>query len=901
MSDATLCPHSPQILAIVDSRVTDAPHLLRGLRSGIVAICLDPHLDGIAPITAALDRYPSITQLHVISHGSPGRLQLGNGFLDLETIDRYRSQLQRWFGGLNGDDTHSPSLVLYGCNVAAGDAGAEFLEKLSQITGAQIAASATLTGNAALGGDWTLEVRTGEMEVTLALKEGAISSYTGVFVTAVNDIGAIDADMTLTIALPGVLANDTGTGTLTAALLPGTTTSNKGAAISVAPNGSYTYNPVGVDVFRALPQNATTTDTFNYQVSDTAPSIALGTVTITVTGVNDAPIANPDAATIAASGVLNGTSLLANDTDPDTGETVSLVVVAASLTTSQGATVTINPDGTYVYDPRNSPTLTALPDGATATDTFNYTVRDINGATSAGTATITITGGNETPIANDDTATTLTNAPLTLNVLTNDRDPDGNPINLFPLPFNTTSAFGGSVTSGSGLTTLTYTPPLNFSGTDTFTYTITDGTSSDTATVTIEVRQPPPPNSLPIANNDTLTVNPGTTTTIDVLANDTDADGDTLTLVSFTNPNSGGTLVRNGNSLTYTPPPNFIGNDGFQYIVEDSQGGRSSGGVFIAVVQPGTPPTPPTPPPGEVPACDILLPTPQPPAPNLTLDTLQGTASDNLLLGNVNGNEVLGLEGNDLIVGLVGNDNLLGNAGDDFIFGNQGTDFLQGGDGNDRMFGGRENDFLDGNLGDDTIAADLGNDSVLGSDGNDVIGGGQGNDVIDGGLGNDAIDGGTENDAIKGAEGNDTLSGGSGADALTGEVGADVLYGNGDGDVLDGCSGNDTVLGGQGDDTLFGGTGNDEIDGNLGNNLVFGGAGSDRFVLSANDGTDSIADFVAGEDTLFLGGGLTIERIAIVPLTNATGISLVDSPGTFLAVLLGVDSETIGVNNFTTS
>jgi Ca2+-binding RTX toxin-like protein len=116
--------------------------------------------------------------------------------------------------------------------------------------------------------------------------------------------------------------------------------------------------------------------------------------------------------------------------------------------------------------------------------------------------------------------------------------------------------------------------------------------------------------------------------------------------------------------------------------------------------------------------------------------------------------------------------------------------------------------------------------------------------------------------------------------------------------VLDGCSGNDTLLGGQGDDTLFGGTGNDHVDGNLGNNLVFGGAGSDRFVLSVSDGTDSIADFVAAEDTLLLAGGLTIERIAIVPLTNATGISLVDAPGTFLAVLLGVDSETIGIDNF---
>lgn len=894
MLDATLRQDSPKILAIVDSRIENYPQLLQGMRSGVEAIGLDPHRDGVEQMTEVLARSGNVTELHIISHGSPGRLQLGTGFLDLETLDRHCHRLREAWGAID-------NILIYGCHVAAGDAGTEFVEKLSRFTGANIAASATLTGNAALGGDWNLEVRTGEMDVVLALEEDAIASYAGVFVTAGPDTGAKNANEVLTVALPGVLSNDTGTGTLTAALLPGVTTSSKGAAISVASDGSYTYNPIDAVVLRALPQGATTTDTFNYQVSDQAPSIALGTVTITVTGVNDAPTPTNDTATIAASGVLNGTSLLANDIDPDTGETVSLVAVAASFTTPQGATVTINTNGTYIYDPRNSATLAALPDGATAVDTFPYTVRDINGATTTGSASITVTGGNEIPIAADDTATTLTNTPVNINILTNDRDPDGNPINLFPLPFNTTSAFGGSVSSSTGFSTLVYTPPAGFSGTDTFTYTITDGTSSDTATVTIDVRQPPPPNNLPIAANDTFTITQGTTVPIDVLANDRDPDGDSLTLVSFTNPNSGGTLTRNGNTLTYTPPANFIGNDGFQYIVQDSQGGRSTGGVFIAVLQAGTPPPPPpNPDPGETSACDILLPTPTPPASNIALDTLQGTASDNLLLGNNNSNEVLGLDGGDLIVGLAGNDNLFGNEADDLIFGNQGNDFLQGGDGNDEMFGGRDHDFLEGNLGDDTIAADLGNDSVLGNDGNDVIDGGQGNDVIDGGLGNDAIEGGTENDAIKGSEGNDTLSGGSGADALTGELGADVLYGNGDGDVLDGCSGSDTVFGGQGDDTLFGGTGNDDLDGNLGNNLVFGGAGSDRFILSVSDGTDSIADFVAAEDTLLLAGGLTIERIAIVPLTNATGISLVDSPGTFLAVLLGIDSETIGIENFRT-
>ncbi|NCR83082.1 MAG: DUF4347 domain-containing protein, partial [Microcystis aeruginosa K13-10] len=111
---------------------------------------LSPNQDGIEQISAFLQQNPQITTIHLVSHGAPGCLYLGNCQLNLTNIYDYRQQLQNW-AKIN-------RILLYGCQVAAGDAGTEFINKLSQITGAKIAASSRRVGNAALGGSWELEV-----------------------------------------------------------------------------------------------------------------------------------------------------------------------------------------------------------------------------------------------------------------------------------------------------------------------------------------------------------------------------------------------------------------------------------------------------------------------------------------------------------------------------------------------------------------------------------------------------------------------------------------------------------------------------------------------------------------------------------------------------------------------
>ncbi|MGB3401231.1 MAG: DUF4347 domain-containing protein, partial [Microcoleaceae cyanobacterium] len=187
LSSKSLSPQvNAETLVIIDSAIENPEFLLNGIIQNAVTIILNPHQDGIEKITQALECLNSISALHIISHGSPGSLQLGNTQLSLDTLEQYKKQLQNWFkvplykGDLGG------FLVLYGCNVAAGDAGSEFIEKLHTLTGAEIAASATPIGNKALGGNWDLEVKTSEFNVELAVSSEVQESYSFVLGTQVD-------------------------------------------------------------------------------------------------------------------------------------------------------------------------------------------------------------------------------------------------------------------------------------------------------------------------------------------------------------------------------------------------------------------------------------------------------------------------------------------------------------------------------------------------------------------------------------------------------------------------------------------------------------------------------------------------------------------------------------------
>jgi hypothetical protein len=166
-------------IVFIDSSVSDYQTLQTGVVEGVETVILSPNQDGIEQISQILQQHPHITTIHILSHGAPGCLYLGNSQLNLTNIHNYTQQLQNW---------QRQNILLYGCNVAAGDAGEEFIHKLHQITTATISASTTKTGNAALGGNWQLEVNIPVTETfhgtSLHLSDivaDTLHSYQGVF------------------------------------------------------------------------------------------------------------------------------------------------------------------------------------------------------------------------------------------------------------------------------------------------------------------------------------------------------------------------------------------------------------------------------------------------------------------------------------------------------------------------------------------------------------------------------------------------------------------------------------------------------------------------------------------------------------------------------------------------
>ena len=167
---------TPVTIVFIDSAVDEYQSLVDSAIPEAEVIILDSTYDGIDQITNVLQGRTNIAAIHIVSHGSPGSLQLGNSQLSLNTLERYSSQLLTWATPLT-----SSSLLLYGCNVAAGDAGEEFLERLHQLTGANIAASAGRVGNTAKGGSWHLEHRTGQIGTGSAFLPELMQAYPGVF------------------------------------------------------------------------------------------------------------------------------------------------------------------------------------------------------------------------------------------------------------------------------------------------------------------------------------------------------------------------------------------------------------------------------------------------------------------------------------------------------------------------------------------------------------------------------------------------------------------------------------------------------------------------------------------------------------------------------------------------
>jgi hypothetical protein len=160
-------------LVFVDSAVQDYQSLLDGLVGEAKAILLDFNRDGIEQITDTIAQLNQVVSIHIVSHGDAGNVYLGSTRLCLATLKQYADQLQAWKKKL----AQGAEILLYGCEVAANRSGKRLVQQVSNLTGASVAASTTLTGSAALGGDWQLDVKIGEIKSPLVFSEAAISHY----------------------------------------------------------------------------------------------------------------------------------------------------------------------------------------------------------------------------------------------------------------------------------------------------------------------------------------------------------------------------------------------------------------------------------------------------------------------------------------------------------------------------------------------------------------------------------------------------------------------------------------------------------------------------------------------------------------------------------------------------
>ncbi len=262
-------------------------------------------------------------------------------------------------------------------------------------------------------------------------------------------------------------------------------------------------------------------------------------------------------------------ALAANDTDVE-GDTISFTAVQSTAGTN-GSVSYNSGTGVVTY----TPSLNYH--GAAS---FTYTISDGNGDTATGTVNITVSSVNDAPEAADDSVTVSEDdVGAALTVLVNDSDVDGDALTITAV----TQPARGEVLIADGGGSLTYTPVLNDHGDISCTYTISDGNGgTDTATVTISIDAV---NDAPVAANDAATMaEDDPQTSIDVLVNDSDVDGDTLTVTGVSNVQHGtAQIAPGGAAVLFTPAADFHGDASFTYTVSDGGGGTASADVAITV------------------------------------------------------------------------------------------------------------------------------------------------------------------------------------------------------------------------------------------------------------------------------------------------------------------------------
>ena len=668
----------------------------------------------------------------------------------------------------------------------------------------------------------------------------------------------------------------------------GVAVAGKYGSLTLNDDGSWSYVLDNDDPDTdALAQDAPATDTFSYTVTDEHGATSTATLTINITGTNDAPTSSNNSVTTNE----DTTKLLAlsdfgDFADVDNGDTLEAVKITTpesngSLeydTTGVGNWFAVTLNQVISADDIDQSRLRFVPDAnenGSPYASIGFQVSDGSAFSAEYTLTVNVTAVNDAPVntvpgkQTVDEDTTLKISGISVSDVDVGETVGGKlevslSVNNGSLALGTiadltftdsdgsdgTLKFQGTVAAlNTALGSLSYKGDANFNGTDTLMLVtndlgntgidpeLTDGPTAeqDSDSVTITVN---PVNDAPAVTNDTVYVSNNTKSIVipisSLLANDVDIDGLAIT-VSGVSDATGGV-----SKLSYDATTGSIifdsGNAGtgsFKYTITDNNGGTST--ATVSVIVPDT-------------------------NGSKTVDLSLASYQASYIQGGSNVNSFTGGVAPDVIIGGDGIDTLIGGAANDILRGGKDGDTIDGGGAVDLI------DFSDvsGGFTFTLAAGGAGTATVLGSDNYSNIEGvvgGAGKDTLTGNAGDNVIRGGGGDDTINGAGGIDLIdfsdvagvvsftlgAGGSGTatvngtdtysniEGVIGGAGNDILTGNADGNV---------IRGGDGNDTIDGKAGNDVITGSLGADVLTGGADSDTFVYrSLVEGKDSITDF----------------------------------------------------------